>query len=154
MNSKAKTYTLLAIVICIWGYIGYKILSKLNPELPEVANENEIVSFTPKKNVEIDTFSIQTVDRDPFLGTLSFKNTKKTRSKSSNGKKAPPTRSISYKGLIKKQQSKEQIFVIDIDNKQYLLKQSQTVDSVKLIRGNAKSIVVRFNNKTQTITLK
>jgi len=144
----------LVIVICIWGYIGYKILSKLNPELPEILNENEVVSFNPKKKVKIDTFSIQTANRDPFLGSLSIKGSKKAHFQNSNNKKASSTRSITYKGLIKKQQSKEQIFVVDIDNKQYLLKQSQTVDSVKLIRGNAKSIVVRFNNKTQTITLK
>lgn len=154
MNSKTKTYILITAVICIWGYIGYKIISKLNPNTPKYTNEKTTVSFTPNHAAKIDTFSIQIVAKDPFLGTLTRRKNKTASSKGSKHKKTTSSHTIIYKGLIKKQDSKNQIFVIDINNKQYLLKKNQVADSVKLIKGNAKEIIIRFNNKTQTISIK
>lgn len=154
MNSKTKIYILIIAVIGIWGYIGYKIISKLNPDTPEYTNEESTVSFNPKHTVKIDTFSIRNVPKDPFLGTLTKKKTKGNSSKNLNSKKVTSSRAIIYKGLIKKQDSKNKVFILDINNKQYLLKKNQVADSVKLIKGNAKEIVIRFNNKTQTISIK
>jgi len=54
-------------------------------------------------------------------------------------------------GLVKKQNSAEKVFVVNINNKQYLLKQGQTIDSVTLVKGNTKQIVMRYQNKLQTV---
>lgn len=145
---------LLFAVLGIWGTVAYKIANGISPDQPEVIMQNFDVAFNPKQRKTIDTFSIKSVVRDPFLGTISTDNktpkqTKKVKVVVSDVKM--PT--ITYGGLIQKTQSKAKIFVVNIDNRQYLLKQGQTIDNVKLISGNKTSIVVRSNGKNQTIKL-
>ncbi|MBV7269070.1 hypothetical protein [Winogradskyella luteola] len=154
MKNKTKTYLLLFAVLSIWGTVAYKILNGLNPEQPQTTMQDFDMAFNPKEQTAIDTFSITTVKRDPFLGTLSTKaqtpkQTKNVKTVTSNV--VMPI--ITYGGLIQKQNSKTKVFVVNINNKQFLLKQGETVNDVKLVSGNKKSIVIRFNGKNQTINI-
>lgn len=154
MKNKTKTYILLTAVLGIWGTVAYKIVNGISPDQPEVTKQNFDVAFNPKQQKLIDTFSIKPVARDPFLGTLSTK--KKILKQTKKIKAAVPDvkmPTITYGGLIQRQQSKAKIFVVNINNKQYLLKQGQTTANVKLVKGSKSSIVVRFNGKNQTIKL-
>ena len=144
---------LLVVVLGVWGTIGYKILNGVSPDLAEITQDNFDVSFNPKTNTEIDTFSIKNIERDPFLGRLS-QNKKKEKSISRNkatDKVKENEAVITYNGLIKKQNNSERVFVININNNQYLLRKGQIADSVKLVRGNEKEITIRYRNKNKTI---
>jgi hypothetical protein len=153
LKSKTKTYLLLAAVLGIWGTIGYRIISVASPTFSEVKQDNFDMVFNPKSNTEADTFSIQSFERDPFLGTLS--HTKKA--KNLNGKEKPLEPiidfmpSITYSGLVKKQSTTNQVFVVTINNNQFLLKKGQIADSVTLVKGSDKEIVIRYHKKNQTI---
>lgn len=153
MNKKTKTYILLVAVLGIWGTIGYKIINGLTPEEPLSPNQNIDVSFNPEKRIKQDTFSITEVDRDPFLGTLSRVKSKTTTKPSLNQtqKKTNYQPVITYSGLVKKQNTSDQVFVVSINNNQYLLKKGQIADSVKLLKGNSKDITVSYKNKPLTI---
>lgn len=153
MKNKTKTYLLLVAVFGLWGTIGYKIINGVNPEAPQVATQEYDKTFKPKITTKIDTFSIQKVERDPFLGTLSSNKkakitSKKTKPKVDDNKAIP---NITFSGIIKKQNTTDQVFVLNINNKQHLLKKGQVLDSVTLISGNTKEIIVRYKNKSQTI---
>jgi len=153
LKNKTKTYLLLVAVLGIWGTIGYKIINGINPEEPEINPQNFDITFNPKEEKTIDTFSIQETNRDPFLGTLSNKIMPKGSRNLSNANHKPVVNllNITFSGLIKKQNSSDQVFVVTINNKQHLLKKGQVVDSVKLVHGNSKEIVVLFKNTTQKI---
>lgn len=152
MKNKTKTYILLAVVLGIWGTIGYKIINGISSDVPQLASQEFDNTFKPKSVVEAETFSIQHIERDPFLGTLTSTKKKKPRVIFNSTQKLNMTNKIiTYSGLIQKQSTTDQVFVINIDNNQYLLKKGQTADGIKLVRGNAKQIVVRYNNKLQTI---
>ncbi len=154
MKNKTKTYILLILVLGIWGTIGYKIIAGLNPDAPEQVENDISVSFIPEKIKKTDTFSIQTTERDPFLGTLTRSNKPRAETtKKTKQVKEENALQITYQGLVKKQNSSQQVFVVTVNGKQHLLKQGQTVDDVKLEKGNAKEIVVSNNNKQQTIKL-
>ncbi|WP_412560651.1 hypothetical protein [Winogradskyella sp. MIT101101] len=155
MKNKAKTYLLLAAVLGVWGTIAYKIVNGLSPEEPEIAEQNFDVAFNPKQQNALDTFSIKDVDRDPFLGTLSTrKQTSGKKVKSIKEQQKPlPQLNITYGGLIQNQNSKSKVFVVNINNQQYLLKPGQTVNNVKLISGDKQSIIIRYDGKNQTIKL-
>ncbi len=147
---------MLAAVLGIWGTVAFKIVNGISPDQPQTTAESFDVAFNPEVQKDKDTFSIQTIDRDPFLGTLSAKKQASKRAKSINVK--PNTSGvampiITYGGSIQKQNSKEKVFVVNINNKQYLLKVGQVINDVKLIRGNKESIVIRFNGTNQTIKL-
>lgn len=144
---------LLVVVLGIWGVIGYKIWSGLNPEIPEVKQQDIAVSFNPKTNKVIDTFSVQTFSKDPFLGTLSLKQ----KNRSSIAKSSTKIKSsviwvpVLYHGAIAKQNSKEKVFVISVEGQQYVLKIGQEIKGVKLIRANSKEIIVSYKGVKQTI---
>ena len=150
MNKKKKTYLLITAVLIVWGLIAIKINSALqSKELQEVETvQNQ--SFVPSFHIEIDSFSIQKIDRDPFLGTFT-----KPPKKIKNPLRPPPKpkllKQITYAGIVKKTKSKIPVFVVNINNRQYILKKGQTVDSVTLVRGNASEITVRYNHQLQTI---
>jgi len=142
-------------VLGIWGTIAYKIINGISSEKPGIIAQNFDTTFNPKTKKVMDTFSISAVERDPFLGTLSTKSqvTKKKSGNRSAKDTSTPSLNITYGGLIQKQNSKAKVFVVNINNQQYLLKKGQTINDVKLINGNKESIVVRFNGKSQTIKL-
>lgn len=151
MKTKKKTYLLLVLVVSVWGTIGYKVVSALNPKLPEVERHNFVASVDYKVATTIDTFSIKIVNRDPFLGTLLRKEVKKS---GTNKRKPIQWKTISYQGFIKQKQTKQQIFIVTINGNQHLLKKGQTKDSITLAYGNAKSVTMRYKNQLKTFTLK
>ena len=144
---------LLAAVLGVWGTIAYKIVNGLSLEDTKQTEQTFDVSFQPKTKVTVDTFSIQNVERDPFLGTLSTSktNNKPKTTKNSSQIVTKNQLKITYAGLVKKQTTADKVFVVDINNQQYLLKQGQTADSITLIKGNTKEITIRYNKQTKTI---
>ena len=150
MNKKKKIYVLLVAVLIVWGLIVVKIYKAI--ELDETLNV-EVVrnqTFEPDTHFEMDSFSIETVERDPFLGTF-IKPPKKIKKPLRPPPKSKLLKQITYAGIVQKTKSKTPVFVVNINNRQYILKKGQTVDSVTLVRGNASQIVVRYNHQLQTI---
>lgn len=152
LKNKTKTYLLIAAVLGIWGTVAYQFFSGISPKTSQVVEAPSASTFKPQTQKPIDTFSVTEVARDPFLGTLKQKrvSTNKLRSKKRDTINQPH---IVYKGLVKRQETNQQVFVIDIDNTQYLLKKGQTVKSVTLLKGDSEKISVRFNNMNMTIPI-
>lgn len=152
MKSKTKTYLLLIAVLSIWGIIGFKIVSTLNPHVPEVSqNENRVV-FTPKTNMAIDTFSIQMSERDPFLGTLLVKKQVANKSVNSTPKEPLVWMPILYHGMVSKRDSNEKICVISIDGQQHIMKVGQDLNGVKLLRATNTEISVGYKGLRKTVS--
>lgn len=153
MKKKTKTYFLLTTVVVIWGVLGFKVISSLNPEKPKRMPKELTTSFKPKKIEEADFFSIDIVKRDPFLG--DFRNPKPPIKKHTKSKTKPIVWvSISYNGVIKKDSNNKQIFLISIDNQQHLIQIGQTVEGVTLIKGNEKEIVVNYKKHKKVVPIK
>ncbi len=139
------------LVAAVWATIGFKIISALNPELPEVKQQDFIAKLDYKVNTAIDTFSIATQNRDPFLGALFKNEPKKTAIKK---RRDVEWKNITYQGIIKSGKSKHQIFIVNIDDVQYLLKKGQIKDSVTLVYGNSRYVKVRYKNQSKRYKLK
>ena len=151
MKKNTKTYLLITAVLAIWGAIGYQIFNGINSNAPEAIHENIDVAFNPKTIIVTDTFSIKSVDRDPFLGTITGKKTRK-RIKSTNTKvKDTTSMAVSYQGLVKQKNSRHEVFVITLDGMQHLLKKGQVVNNMKLLSGDDKEVLIRYNNIKKTI---
>lgn len=146
LNKKTKTYLLLAAVLGIWGTIAYKIITGLNSELPTVEPLEMVSDFNPKADISKETFTIKPIERDPFLGTL-YQKKQKTTSKGALKATSVTFPLISYQGMIKKRKAKDKVFIININQKQHLLKIGQTRDSITLIKGSAKEIQLRYRNQ-------
>lgn len=154
MAKKGKTYLLLTVVLGIWGTIGYQIYSKMRPDESPIIAVNSSVSFSPKQEIIKDTFSISSSHRDPFLGTAYQK--KRKSNKTTYVKKSKDTivfPKITYKGVISKQQSSQNIYIIEINNSQQLFKVGKQFNDVTLIKGDKKSVLVSFKGKRKTVSV-
>jgi len=140
----------VAAALVVWGVIVFKINSGLGPKEVLKSEITQNQSFTPSIRVEVDSFSIQMVDRDPFLGTL-YQPPKKIKKPVKKPPKPIAFIPISYSGFVQKNHSKTPVFVININTHQYIMKKGQTVDSVTLVKGNASEIVVRYKQHLKTI---
>lgn len=155
MKKNHKTYLLLAAVLSIWGMIGSKFLSAVNPSTQEIAQVASEQTFIPKKIKERETFSIVADYRDPFLGTVQAPKKKVVKRKSvpTIKKEVVPTKSIQYTGFITDKSSKQKIFFVAVDGQQQMMSLNDTFQEVKLIRGTKSSIRVKYNGRTQNISL-
>lgn len=140
----------MAAVLVVWGVIAFKINSGLGPKEALKTETIQNQSFTPPIRVKVDSFSIQKVDRDPFLGTL-YQPPKKTKKPVQKPSKPIGFKPITYLGLVQKTHNRTPVFVININTHQYIMKKGQTVDSVTLVKGNASEIVVRYKHQLKTI---
>ena len=143
MQKKSTTYFLVSVVVIIWGIVSYEIFAGI----PDENNTTAIIEEFKAYNIENkrDTFSITASYRDPFLGTLP--KVKKV-STNKNRFKAPKKveliwPKIIYQGAIIPKKGKTS-FLIDIDNKGYLLKKNDVKKDIKLIKGNKEYIVVKY----------
>lgn len=154
MSKKGKTYLLVVVVLGIWGAIGYQIYSKLSPdELPVMAT-NSSISFSPKQEIAKDTFSISAAHHDPFMGTAyQKKNASNGKRITSNKKDSIIFPQIAYKGVISKQQSASNIYIIEVSGTQQLFKVGKQFNDVKLIKGDKKSVMISFKGKRKTISV-
>ncbi|MEM6685019.1 MAG: hypothetical protein AAF617_04405 [Bacteroidota bacterium] len=153
ITKKGKTYLLLTIVLGIWGAIGYQIYSKFSPEETPVLAANSNVHFSPKQTIERDTFRINTQHRDPFLGT-PYQPKQAHVKRTATPKKEPIVfPSIAYRGVISKQQSIQNIYIMDINGTQQLFKVGKEIQYVKLLKGNKKSVTIVYKGQRQTIAV-
>lgn len=151
MKGKTKTYLLLVAVLTIWGIIGFKIVSTLNPDAPEANQQEDMVAFIPKTNIAADTFSIQPSERDPFLGTLLVKKQEINKPTTSTPKEDFVWMPLVYHGTVSKQDSKEKICVISIDGQQHIMKIGQAMNGVKLLKVTNTEIIVGYKGARKTI---
>lgn len=141
---------LVAAVLIIWGGIAVKISSGLRQKEALVTETIQDQPFVPNIPIQIDSFSIQKIDRDPFLGTF-YSPPKKIKKPLQTPPKPKTLKQITYAGIVQKTNGNSPVFVVNVNNRQYLLKKGQTVDSVTLVRGTSNEIVVRYNRQLQTI---
>ncbi|MDG5490653.1 hypothetical protein [Psychroserpens sp. SPM9] len=151
MKTKKKTYILLVLVLGVWGTFTYKLISGLNPDLPELNSQLPVAAKEFKLDTKIDAFSISTVDKDPFLGTVL----KKKRSKVIKSKqKTIAWRTIEYLGIVKGKNRKENVFIVSVDGKQCLFKSGESRDSMTLLYGNKNRVTLRYKNNNKTFSKK
>lgn len=132
----------------VWGTIGFKIWEGLQTDNSKVIVQNKIESFIPKKAIEVDTFSIKEVVRDPFLGTIK----KKEKPKAVQAPKLVEWLPIVYNGVLKNNKTGQHVYVLKINNKEQLLKIGNVVENVKLLRGTSKAVVVSYKGQQKTIS--
>jgi len=152
MQKKVKTYILLAIVLGVWGIIGYQVYAKLNPTEEPITTSNAIVSFKPKQDIIKDTFSISKDHYDPFLNKPYQKNREASATRNTTKTKGTVVfPKVIYKGAISKQKSTSNIYILEINGIQQLFKVRKQIDGITLLKGTKKSVVISFKGQRKEI---
>lgn len=152
---------MLPIVILVWGIVFYQIFSYFFSAPTFVTEKTETILNVDE--IKQDTFSIIANYRDPFLGENSSINLPKitTSSKSTSTKTQKPAEPkplekpwpiITYKGMIKNNNSEKKVCIISIDNKEQLVKEGDDINGVKITMIKKESVQVSFQKEQKTIT--
>ncbi|CAG2532851.1 hypothetical protein MAR621_03045 [Maribacter dokdonensis] len=153
MKKQHRTYLLLAIVLLVWGIIGYRFVNALNPskEDPQVITTNE--RFVPKKIKKREDFSLVADYRDPFLGTVKTPTADKKKPVPKPIQAKVPKKNIVYTGFISDQGTVPNIFFVTIEGQQEMMSLNDTFQEVKLIKGTKSYITVSYNGSSEKISL-
>ncbi len=143
---------LLALVISIWGILGFRIIRTLTPPEEQIAMVNNEASKVLLPTQNRDTFSIDGNYRDPFLGTFPKGSRKTPKTPKKTVPKAPKKQLI-YQGSVVGEGNKGRLFFISIDGEQHILKKGKAVQGVTLVWGNTKKVKVSYDGYTEIVKL-
>ena len=154
LKSRARTYVLLTAVIIIWGAIALKIINGLNPEREKVEIAENAATKLPTAVDNGQRFSIKEAKRDPFLDKPTEPKTTVRRKKANTSKNNPfQSEMIEYKGIIQNQETKDRVFIINVNQEQYLMKQNQTLRGIKLVNGSKDNITLFYKGFKKSFKL-
>lgn len=155
MKNKKMLYILIPGTLLVWGLIIYKIFLG--------AHSDEGTIFAPvtvsKVNEDVisDTFSISPMYRDPFLGRVQGGH-------SDNSKPLIPKTpvmpvvdvpkvwpNIVYGGIIKNQNLKKELLLVEINGQSHAMKVGETIDGVLISKAFRDSVEVQFSKEKKII---
>jgi hypothetical protein len=165
LNNKTVTYLLLLLVAGIWGFIIYRVMiSTDHSDTTSLLTTKSVI--TKEEENDLDTFSIRANYGDPFLGkkipssyqsgsfVSSDDNTIRKRKEKGVPKEAIDWSFISYQGLIKNRSANHIVALINIDGKEYMVKEGDIEKEVKILKNTRDSIRVEYKNKKKYILRK
>lgn len=149
MKSKKTIYFLLLIVIFIWGLIVYRIYSTINRSAALTMSSDVAIPEKSSSNFE---YEIKANYNDPFLGKLEEgkkvylkpKNDNQTKSLTSVPLLWPE---IKYGGIIKNQQSNQQLVLVTVQGNGKIMKVDQTIGEITLNKIYRDSIEIYFKGE-------
>lgn len=156
MKNKKLLYILFPLVILIWGAIFYKIFYYESP-----GEEWKEEAVSPLKNIVTlsvpDTFNIIADYRDPFLGTIVHMEKAPDRPMQPKVVQPPKIKvaviwpNIVYGGMIKNQQSSQELALVKINGKENIIKAGDKVGDIELIKIYKDSIEVRMGKAVKVV---
>ncbi|MCF6133372.1 hypothetical protein [Flavobacterium wongokense] len=161
---KKLNIVLLLLVLCLWGAVIYKYVNQYFSKNEPVSYVNTANYSTKTEIVKKDTFELNRIARDPFLGGYASV----VKSNNSNSvrrvfprrevKKEPLKVNISrfpnvqYFGFIKAiDKTSQEMILLGVDGKFLRLHLNQDSDGLKVTALNKDSIKVNYNKETKWI---
>ena len=142
------------MTLIIWGIVVYKIvLGNKSPEV--ITNSTAFSGLATSISAEKDTFSLLLSYSDPFLKAhsniiTSEISNKKSLNAISRSKEQIQWPEIKYGGMIKNHRSKEKIALIRINNEEYLLREKEEHNQLRLLTIHKDSIIVVYQKARKT----
>ncbi|GGB73388.1 hypothetical protein GCM10007424_11620 [Flavobacterium suaedae] len=155
MKNKKTTYILLVVVLFVWAMVIYQFFSFSGGSEPIVENHTTL-NIKPIQAPKRDTFSINVNYRDPFLGKMYNPHNKKATRKQNTSNKPKETivwPSVIYKGLVSDSDDKRKVFMVMIKGKTFFMREKDTEEEVKLLKGNREFIEVKYKGKKNKILI-
>ena len=160
MSKKAKTYILLIFALLVWGLIGYKIYRQLNPKTNDTFAIQSDFKYQPQVNTKKFTYDLDSGYRDPFLGTLKkkYKPTQNTTTQIPTKKEKPKKVKFpkcTYQGVVQpKTATKAGVYLINVNGKNELFNVGHSINDLRLLSANEKSIQLQYKDSIQSIDIK
>lgn len=153
MKNKKAIYILVPLLIAIWGGIAYQVMTFSSTEIAPSSSLNiPILAIEP---TIFDTFSIYANYRDPFLGkTIEEKKTvipAKTKVVVPEVKANIPWPKVSYGGVIKNQKSSKQLYLVQVNGNDNIMKEGDVVEKIQLVKAWKDSIQLVYQKEKKVV---
>lgn len=157
---------LLTLVLGLWGTVIYKYVSQYFTKKDSFINNQNEVSINSSKIKEKDTFSLNPLNRDPFLNKSYYSENKPVVYKKTistpktnvkpiiNNIPKAPFPNINYLGYIKSKEKKYELALLKINGKFQRLKINQELDNLKLLSITKDSVRIKYFNDEKSFSLK
>ena len=151
MTKNRKTLVvLIPAVALIWGMVIYRIVETLSEE-EVIKPVNKASQKQQTFKTEKDTFSLISLDRDPFLGNTY--SSKKNVKKKFVSKKEINWPTIEYLGMVSDSDSKSGVYLLNVMGRSHFLQKGDEVDSIKLVKVSPNKIWLKYKNSTRVFQI-
>jgi hypothetical protein len=161
MTKKRINIVLIAVVLLLWGLIGYKTINQYFCSNTIMPNEPKNFSNKNLSQIDKDTFNLIAVSRDPFLNTIKEVVIQKPIVQKSYPvqkiekpivyKEPMVWPQISYYGYIKSKEKTKELILVKIAKQLYKLRKDDLVEGVIIKKVFNDSIEVVFNKEKKVI---
>lgn len=149
---------MLGLVLLIWGWIGYRVVSGgTNRPVSSVPAHVSVSGREPTVNRD---YELSLRYRDPFLGNpaphLEDESMHTEEQPAYQGEEMQEYIDwsfIEYNGVISSADGNRHVSLIRINGRDVMLKAGQTTAEVTLVRNHGGYVTVRYRNQLQTIPL-
>lgn len=160
MKSKKTTYLLIALVIGIWGYVGYSLFKPEEEFIIEEVSDYKTIESEIKL---ADSIQLDLSYKDPFLERTILtigqnKSGLQNKARKNYNRTVQPKKqskpkneefinwpNIKYAGTIN-----ESLALVKFNGKKTFIKQNDVFNGFKTISFNSDSLVIMYKNKTRS----
>lgn len=158
IKNKKLLYLLLPLVLCIWGFIGYKIYYNINNKPVYEINGNALLVSKDNKS-KIDTFTIKNNYRDPFLnGAISSTSLQLQEEQEGFNDRAGFSNiqlvvfpDLKYFGIITNTLKKQKVALVRIQGKDNIVREGDLKDNILIYRMYNDSLIIKLKKNKKTI---
>lgn len=159
---KKLNIVLLFLVLCLWGVVIYKYVNQYFSKAEPLGLAALTNHSTTNKIIKKDTFELNPIGRDPFLGSstgikrIRINSTRIYRMKEIKKELPKPTKfpNVQYYGYIKAIDKAQETVLMSIEGRFSRLHLNQEKDGLKVTVLNKDSIKVYFNKESKWIRFK
>lgn len=152
MKKKNRTLMLLVAVILIYGAVIVRFIFLSGDSEAVFVVESKVGQFRPIAYDVDQKFTVKNNFRDPFLGTLPRKTSGDISENTfGSSKKTIQWPIIVFKGLVSDVNSTNKIFAVVLNGKEMVVKEGQVMDSVKILNGTSKELILRYKGEKRKI---
>ena len=158
MKNKKLIFILLPAAVLIWTLVILQAVKRMNGPGETSLKTNFTIDSSQIKNVT-DNYRLLADYSDPFLKSADQQGSPiKTItpvilkfSKEVDNRSVISWPEINYGGVILNKNNNQQVYLLKINTKQYLLHQGESADKVELIKAYRDSVKVMFGGGIKTI---
>lgn len=148
MKNKKNIKILLPLVIIIWGLLIYNIYGAFYPDSPSLS-KNRTKKFKAPTVKEKETFELLPIKSDPFLGTLYQKSQNKQISSTKKSNKNSIWPNILFQGIVSDKNAKTNVYIVNINGRQFLLRKGDTLQNIKVLKGTKTSLKLKYKGQSK-----
>jgi len=154
MNNKKTIYVLLPVVLALWGYITFRILKQVNPEV-EISASALPKMKSLNNETKAEEFKLLINYPDPFLKHLAqegenFENKELAQQENHvNRVYAWNWPNMSYGGCIRNKN--RMVGILQINAKNILVQEGKSYDDFMVYKMYADSIVMKRDEEKRTV---